>query len=93
MRFSGISHRQHPPALGSGGLARAGPPLIENTVYQVEGYFTIMVQISRGSAKSYTFLKIFKGFAGYFLGNAMALVKLLERRRWTLFNLSAVWRI
>jgi hypothetical protein len=52
-----------------------------------------MVQISRGSAKSYTFLKIFKGFADYFLGNVVALVKLLERRRWTLFNLSAVWRI
>ena len=42
----------------------------------------VQIQISRDSPKSHIFLKIFTGFADYFLGNHIVTpVKLLDRRR------------
>jgi hypothetical protein len=62
----------------------SGLECFSHTVYQVEGYFQIMVQIqiSGDSPKLHIFLKIFTGSLIVFLGNHVVTpVKLPERRR------------
>jgi hypothetical protein len=62
----------------------SGLECFSHTVYQVEGYFPIMVQIqiSGDSPKLHLFLKIFTGFSDCFLGNHVVTPgKLPERRR------------